>query len=405
MSSQAPIAIVGAGIGGLVAALALIKRGFAVDVYEQASELREVGAGLQLAANGTRVLISLGLGEAVENISCVPEGKEVRLYNTGQTWKLFDLGQTSVEKYGAPYWMSHRGDLHRILVDAVEAARPGAIRLGHKLTAFEQSASGVAMHFSNGATAAASAMVGADGVHSAVRQILFGDMPAQFMGVAAWRGLVPMERLPKHLQRLVGCNWVGPGGHVITYPLRGGKLLNFVAALERDNWAVDSWTEAGTQAECAADFVGWHDDIQEIVRHIDIPYKWALLGREPLQKWSVGRVSLLGDACHPTLPMLAQGANMAIEDGMVLARCLAGEADVAKALKQFETARVERTSQIMRRSTEAAKRFHNPALADPAGAAAYVDREWTPEKIEARYGWLFEYDAMETPLPAVQGPD
>ena len=398
MPEHARIAIVGAGIGGLVAALALIQKGFAVDVYEQAPELRELGAGLQLSANGTRILIALGLGERVENISCVPEGKEVRLFNTGQTWKLFDLGESSVEKYGAPYWMAHRGDLHKILVDAVEQAQPGAIRLGHKLQAFEQSASSVTMRFANGVTATAHAMAGADGVHSAVRQILFGDMPAEFLGVAAWRGLVPMERLPKHLQRLVGCNWVGPGGHIITYPLRGGKLLNFVAALERDNWAVDSWTEAGTREECAADFEGWHDDIQEIVRHIEIPYKWALLGREPLQQWAVGRVTLLGDACHPTLPMLAQGGNMAIEDGMVLARCLAGDADVAKALKQFETARVGRTSQIVRRSTEAAKRFHNPALADPAGAAAYVDREWTPEKIEARYGWLFEYDAMETRL-------
>ncbi len=401
MPEHARIAIVGAGIGGLVAALALIQRGFAVDVYEQAPELRELGAGLQLSANGTRILIALGLGEAVENISCAPEGKEVRLFNTGQTWKLFDLGESSVEKYGAPYWMAHRGDLHKILVNAVEQAQPGAIRLGHKLQAFEQSASGVQMRFANGVTATADALVGADGVHSAVRQILFGDMPAEFLGVAAWRGLVPMERLPKPLQRLVGCNWVGPGGHIITYPLRGGKLLNFVAALERDNWAVESWTEAGTREECAADFEGWHEDIQEIVRHIEIPYKWALLGREPLQKWAIGRVTLLGDACHPTLPMLAQGGNMAIEDGMVLARCLTGQADVAGALKQFEAARVERTSQIVRRSTEAAKRFHNPALADPAGAAAYVDREWTPEKIEARYGWLFAYDALGIPLPVV----
>ena len=398
MSEHAPVAIVGAGIGGLVAALTLIQKGFAVDVYEQAPELRELGAGLQLSANGTRILIALGLGEAVEKISCVPEGKEVRLFNTGQTWKLFDLGETSVEKYGAPYWMAHRGDLHRILVDAVEQARPGAIRLGHKLVSFEQSADSVSMRFDNGVVATAAALVGADGVHSAVRQVLFGDMPAEFLGVAAWRGLVPMERLPQHLQRLVGCNWVGPGGHIITYPLRGGKLLNFVAALERDNWAVDSWTERGTREECAADLVGWHADIQEIVRHIDIPYKWALLGREPLQQWAIGRVTLLGDACHPTLPMLAQGGNMAIEDGMVLARCLAGQVVVATALKQFETTRVERTSQIVRRSTEAAKRFHNPALADPAGAAAYVDREWTPEKIEARYGWLFAYDALETPL-------
>ena len=400
MSDQPSIAIAGAGIGGLVAALALIQKGFAVDIYEQAKELREIGAGLQLSANGTRILIALGLGDAVRSIACVPEGKEVRLFSTGQTWKLFDLGETSIEKYGAPYWMVHRGDLHKVLIEAVERARPGAIHAGHKLVNLEQSPFRVDMTFENGVRASAGALIGADGVHSTVRRILFGEMPAEFMGVAAWRGLVPMERLPKHLQRLVGSNWVGPGGHIITYPLRGGKLLNFVAAIERDNWAVDSWTEAGTQEECAADFVGWHSDIREIVSHIEIPYKWALLGREPLQKWAVGRVSLLGDACHPTLPMLAQGANMAIEDGMVLARCLSGQADVAAALAQFEAARVTRTSQIVRRSTEAAKRFHNPALADPAGAAAYVDREWTPDKIEARYGWLFEYDALETPLLA-----
>ena len=400
MSDRPSVAIAGAGVGGLVAALALIQKGFSVDIYEQAKELREVGAGLQLSANGTRILIALGLGDAMRQIACVPEGKEVRLYSTGQTWKLFDLGETSIEKYGAPYWMVHRGDLHRVLADAVERARPGCIHAGHKLMGFEQSASGVTMRFDNGVTASAGALIGADGVHSTVRQILFGDMPAEFMGVAAWRGLVPMERLPKRLQRLVGSNWVGPGGHIITYPLRSGKLLNFVAAIERDNWAVDSWTEAGTQEECAADFTGWHPDIQEIVRHIEIPYKWALLGREPLQKWSVGRVSLLGDACHPTLPMLAQGANMAIEDGMVLARCISTNRDVIEALSQFETARVQRTSEIVRRSTEAARRFHNPALGDPQGAAAYIDREWTPEKIEARYGWLFEYDALETPLLA-----
>jgi salicylate hydroxylase len=393
------IAIAGAGIGGLVAALALLQRGIDVDVYEQAPELRELGAGLQISANGTRVLIALGLRDQLEPIACVPEGKQVRLYNTGQTWKLFDLGETSASRYGAPYWMVHRGDIHTILIKALEAAKSGALHLDHKLVAFQQSNAGVTLSFGNGANAKADALIGADGVHSQVRQILFGDLPAQFMGVAAWRGLVPMERLPARLQRLVGTNWVGPGGHVITYPLRAGKILNFVAAIERDNWAVESWTERGTQEECAADFIGWHEDIQEIVRNIEIPYKWALLGREPLERWSVGRATLLGDSCHPTLPMLAQGANMAIEDGMVLARCIeADTTDLPAALARFEKARIGRTSEIVRRSTEAARRFHNPALADPAGAAAYVDREWSPEKVEERYGWLFEYDALRVEL-------
>jgi salicylate hydroxylase len=393
--SKPKIAIAGAGIGGIVAALSLLQRGFDVDVYEQAPELRELGAGLQMSANGTRVLIALGLRDAIEPIACVPEGKEVRLYSTGQTWKLFDLGQASVERYGAPYWMVHRGDVHTILVDAFEAAKPGALHLNHKLVDFEQSDVGVTMSFENQPAATADVLIGADGVHSRVRQALFGDLPALFTGVAAWRGLVPMDQLPKHLQRLVGSNWVGPGGHVITYPLRAGKLLNFVAAIERDNWAVESWTERGTREECKADLAGWHEDVQAMVDNIEVPYKWALLGRDPLPQWTVGRVTMLGDACHPTLPMLAQGANMAIEDGMVLARCIeADKDDLPAALKRFERARIERTSQIVRRSNEAAKRFHNPALADPAGAEAYVNREWAPEKVEGNYGWLFEYDAL-----------
>ena len=395
MATKPKIAIAGAGVGGLVAALALLRRGFDVDVYEQAPELRELGAGLQISANGTRVLIALGLGERIGDIACVPEGKQVRLYSTGQTWKLFDLGETSVRRYGAPYWMVHRGDLHTALIDALVEAKPDALHLGCKLTDLEQDGEGVTLRFENGSDARADALVGADGVHSRVRHVLFGEMPAQFMGVAAWRGLVPMDQLPPHLRRLVGTNWVGPGGHVITYPLRRGEILNFVAAIERDNWAVESWTERGTQAECAADFVGWHEDIQEIVSKIEIPYKWALLGREPLEKWTVGRATLLGDSCHPTLPMLAQGANMAIEDGMVLARAIEAQPDdVPAALRRYEKARVTRTGEIVRRSTEAARRFHNPALGDASGAAAYVDREWTPEKIEARYGWLFEYDAL-----------
>jgi 2-polyprenyl-6-methoxyphenol hydroxylase-like FAD-dependent oxidoreductase len=399
MSLKPRIAIAGAGIGGLVAALALLRRGFDVELHEQAAEMREFGAGLQISANGTRILIALGLREPIAAIACVPEGKEVRLFTTGQTWKLFDLGDESVARYGAPYWMVHRGDLHTTLINAVRAAKPDAIHLSHKLTGFAQSPSGVTLAFENGDTASADILIGADGVHSRVRQTLFGPLPAQFTGVAAWRGLVPMEKLPSRLQRLVGTNWIGSGGHVITYPVRSGTILNFVAAVERDNWPVESWTERGTTEECAADLAGWHDDIQEIVRHIDVPYKWALLGREPLDRWTVDRVTLLGDACHPTLPMLAQGANMAIEDGMVLARCIDLERDdLPKALKRFERARIDRTSEIVRRSTEAAKRFHNSALGDPDGAAAYIDREWSAEKITARYDWLFKYDAVSVGL-------
>ena len=154
----------------------------------------------------------------------------------------------------------------------------------------------------------------------------------------AWRGVVPMDRLPARLRQQHGMTWIGPHGHVVTYPLRRGELLNFVTAIERDDWLIESWSEAGTVEECRRDLARWHDDVLAIVDAIDVPYKWAMLGREPLQRWSVGRVSLLGDACHPTLPFLAQGANMAIEDGMVLARCLDAY-DIPEALRRYEAAR------------------------------------------------------------------
>jgi salicylate hydroxylase len=392
------ILIAGAGIGGLTAALALLRRGHEVHLFEQATELREVGAGVQLSANGTRVLIALGLRPAMQQIVCEPAGKEIRLWSTGQTWPLFDLGETSVARYGAPYWMVHRGDFHAALRDAVLRAAPDAIRTGTAATGFAQADTAITLHLASGEHVEGDALIGADGVHSAIRQHMFGVSRAQFTGIMAWRGLIPMPRLPVHLQRLVGTNWNGRGGHVVTYPLRRGELLNFVGALERDDWLVESWTEPGTIEECARDFADWHPDIQTMIHAIDTPYKWALLGREPLPRFSIGRATLLGDAAHPTLPFLAQGANMAIEDGMVLARCLAQDADIPIALRRYEAARLARTAAVVRGSNDNAKRFHNPALTQAATAAAYIDREWTQEKVRERYDWLYDYDALTAPI-------
>src|SRR3954470_17332560 len=210
---------------------------------------------------------------------------------------------------------------------------------------------------------------------------------------AAWRGAGWCRwKLPAHMRRNVGVNWVGPGGHVINYQLRRGELLNFVGVVERD-WRVESWSEKGSREECAADFPGWHDDIRAIIRNIEQPYKWALLGRAPLTRFSHGRATLLGDAAHPTLPMLAQGANMAIEDGMVLARCLNAYDDAETALAHYDAARVERTAKLVQGANDMAKRFHNPALADAAGARAYVDAQWNEATVKQRYDWLFQYDA------------
>jgi salicylate hydroxylase len=338
------------------------------------------------------------VGEALRAVSCEAAGKEVRLWSTGETWKLFDLGAESVARYGFPYFTVYRPDLLAILRDAVEREKPNAIHLNSKCVGFSQEESGVEVQFEN-SVRRGDALIGADGVHSRIRQGLFGADKPSFTGIIAWRGIIPMERLPAHLKRLVGTNWIGPGGHIVHYPLRAGKLMNFVGALERSDWQVESWSARGTREELQADFRGWHEDVQALVRGIDTPYKWALMVRPPMPRWSVGRVTLLGDACHSMLPMLAQGAVMAIEDGFILARCFAGAGmDVPGALGRYEAARRERTRKVVEGSAANAQRFHNPQLADPAEAKKYVDREWDPARIAERYEWLFRYDVTKVAL-------
>jgi salicylate hydroxylase len=392
------VLIAGGGIGGLAAALALLKRGIDVDVYEQASELREVGAGVQLSANGIRVLHELGVHEALRALACEASGKEVRLWSTGQTWKLFDLGAVSVERYGFPYYTVYRPDLLAVLAEGVRREKPDAIHLGARCTGFEQIPGGVTLRFEGGA-ARGDALIGADGVHSLIRQELFGAGEARFTGLVAWRGTIPMEKLPAHMRRLVGTNWIGPGRHVVHYPVHRGEYMNFIGVVEGRDWQVESWTAQGTREECRADFAGWHRDVHAMIDNIETPFKWALVGRAPMEPWSAGRVSLLGDACHPMLPFLAQGAVMALEDGFILARALqAAGGDIGQGLTRYERARMERTAKVVLGSAENARRFHNPALAEPAGAQEYVDREWSEERVKIRYEWLFTYDVTAVPV-------
>lgn len=391
------IIIAGGGIGGLAAALALLDAGFDVEVFEQAGELKEVGAGLQLSANGNRVLYKLGVGEALSLLSCEAQGKEVRLWNTGDTWKLFDLGAVSVEHYGYPYFTVYRPDLLTVLAAGVRAIKRDAIHLGAKARGFTQDDDGVTLHLESG-DVRGDLLIGADGVHSAIRQGLFGADRPRFTGLMAWRGVIPMERLPERMRRMVGTNWVGPGGHIVHYPLRGGKLMNFVGVRERDDWQVESWSVAGTRDECRADFPGWHDDIRTMIDAIEVPYKWALMHRAPLPRWSVGRVSLLGDACHSTLPFLAQGAVMAIEDAYILMRALKATPDPVEALTRYEAARRERTTRMVEGAAANTRRFHNPELAHVEGARTYVDREWNEARVKERYEWLFTYDVTTVPV-------
>lgn len=394
MTGRPHVLIAGAGIGGLTAALALLKAGIEVDVYEQAPALGEIGAGFQVSANGTRVLYHLGLGARIEQVAWQPSGKQIRLWNTGQTWPLFDLGTESVALYGYPYLMFHRADLHRILVDAVRAEKADAIHAGCKCTGFAQDETGVALRIEGGREARGDALIGADGVHSLIRETLFGPDRPVFSGCMAWRGIIAADRLPEGRFRPVGTNWVGPGGHVVHYFVRGGALMNFVGVKERSDWQVESWTAAGSTEECLADFEGWHEDVRLQIRSIDVPYKWALMVREPMDRWTDGRVALLGDACHPMLPFLAQGANMAIEDGFELASCMTAHGDdVPAALRRYEDLRRDRTACAVRGSAANTALFHSPMLADRSRASEFVAENWRPDRIRDRYDWIYTYDA------------
>jgi salicylate hydroxylase len=398
-SHKTHVLIAGGGIGGLSAALALLQRGFEVDVYEQASRLEEVGAGVQLSPNGTRALHALGVLEQLAELSCTAEGKEVRHWKTGETWKLFDLGAEAIERYGFPYLTVWRPDLLDVLAEGVRRENSDAVHLGARCVGASRDENGVSLLLEDGRQVRADALVGADGVHSQIRRFLFGTGDPRFSGLIAWRGVIPISALPGRMTRMIGTNWVGPGGHVVHYPLHRGELMNFVGIIERADWQIESWSARGNAAECHRDFAGWHDDVHHLIANAPSLYKWALMVREPMEQWSAGAVTLLGDACHPMLPMLAQGAVMAIEDGVVLARCLERWPDnPPTAFARYERARQDRTRRVVLGSAENARRFHNPALADPIGAKEYLDREWSSAAITSRYEWLFTYDVLRAEI-------
>ena len=393
METSEKVIIVGAGIGGLTAALSLLKRGVDVEVYEQSGQLREVGAGIQLGANGTRVLYALGLEDALARSQVIPERRELRHWSTGETWSWFELGAASVQRYGTPHIMLHRGDLHGVLADAVRSLKRDAILLGRKCVAIHQTAGSAEIRFEDGTAAQAPFVVGADGIHSNVRAALFGPSKPVFTGCVAWRGLVPMERLPKHMQHMVGTNWLGPHGFVLHYPVRRGELMNFVPVVERDDWRIESWVSQGTTDELAHDFRGWHSDVHAIIEKIETPYKWALMVRDPMECWSIGRITLLGDACHPTLPFLGQGGVMSIEDGYVVAACLKEYfGDPARAFARYEGIRRERTAMVVRKAQENRAMAFAPRLADENAVAEAIARDWQQVRLKERLDWLYDYD-------------
>lgn len=326
--------------------------------------------------------------------------KEFRLWNTGKPWPMLSLGKAVIENYGYPYLTVYRPDLHQSLADRVRELKPDAIHLGCGVAGCEQDGQSATLVLRDGRRVTGDALIGADGVRSVVRNTLWGPCDPEFSGMVAWRGLIPMEELPEHMQVSVGSTWIGPGGHAVCYPLHRSKIMNFVATIEGKTWDVPEGAAPGTAEECLNDFAGWHEDVQTMIKRSPRLIKWALMQRDPIPRWTQGRISLLGDAAHATLPFLAQGAVHSIEDGMVLSRCLEGvdTADVAGALARYEAARIDRTSRMVRGATANTERFHSPELATEESAEKYLQREWSSEPIFARYDWLYSYDANTAPV-------
>ncbi|MDE0189729.1 MAG: FAD-dependent monooxygenase [Gammaproteobacteria bacterium] len=384
------ILVAGGGIGGLAAALCLAKRGHEVRVFEQAREFGEVGAGIQLSPNCTRVLHDLGLEGPLRATAFEPRAIQFRNWRTGRVIGQSALGEEAVRRFGFPYYHMHRADLLRVLVDAALASPNIALLCDAAVRRFDQRDTRVRLTAVTGDDDGY-LLVGADGIHSAVRAGLWGDDRPRFTGCVAWRALVPAERLPSGAIRPMATAWWGPGGHFVHYFVRRGELVNCVGVVERAGWEVESWTERGDHAEFAADFDGWHDDIRRLIDNVDRDtlFKWALHDREPMRRWGAGRVTLLGDACHPTLPFMAQGAAMAIEDAAVLAGCLAGDRDVPSALQRYERLRRGRTARVQHGSRRNATLFHL------AGFKAWLRNRATGLVAGRITDDLYRYNAIE----------
>lgn len=383
------IAIIGAGIGGLAAALSLQRAGFRVRLYEQADALGEVGAGLSISPNGVAGLRALGVFDEFRDVAYAPDYQTVRHYQTGRVLAHVPRGERLEREYGERYYVVHRADLHGVLAAAVRGNDPDAILTAHRFVDMEQDEDGVSIRFASGEQARADVAIGADGVRSRVRSTLFGAEEVRFTGYIAWRGLVPMERVPIEALDPPSQVFIGPGHMINRYPVRGGRLLNFVAFAERGGWEEEGWSIPATVAELRAEFAGWHRSVTDIIEAVpqENLFKWALCARSPLMRWVRGRAAVLGDAAHPLLPYLGQGAVMAIEDAVLLGRAFAQSGDALEALARYESARVGRARFVVERSSMQVPKFHSP---DPDSFRHDVP-------VDEALG-LFRYDPARVPV-------
>jgi 6-hydroxynicotinate 3-monooxygenase len=377
MSYKPRVAVLGAGMGGLTAAAALSRRGFEVTVYEQAAQFARVGAGIQMSPNAMRVLRGLGLEERIRAVAFRPISWTNREWDSGAMKFELPLGEAAEAQYGAPYLLMHRADLHAALVSAVPKR---CLALGRKCVDARRTAGGVALSFSDGSKGEADVLIAADGVHSLVRTLMLGAERPKFTGRTAYRATFPAARLGVPLDACT--KWWGEDRHIVIYYVTAARdEVYFVTSLPEPDWTQESWSATGDLAVLRQAFSGFHEQVRRTLDACPQVHKWAIVVRDPLRRWVKDRMALLGDACHPMTPYMAQGAAMAMEDAIVLARCLDGDTDVDRALHRYAATRQERTAKVQLNSHM---------------------NTWMRQATDP--SWVYGYDAWHVPLADAGAP-
>ncbi|QIB35591.1 FAD-dependent monooxygenase [Ancylobacter pratisalsi] len=396
--TRRPIAIAGAGIGGLTAAIALARAGFEVEILERAHALEEAGAGVQLAANATRCLASLGLYERVAANAVTPTGFAVMDGRRGAAIAQAPMGAQAEARFGGPFIVIHRADLQAALLGAAREIAGITLHLDRAVEGFEAAADGVSVHSHDGRTLQAQALIGADGLRSRVRQHLRPGARPVFRHRAAWRATVPAHALPAALATPVTRLWLGPGAHLVSYPVKSGTAINLVAVTP-DERPVHGWSLEGAPDELLAHYRDWSPDARALLGAPERWLRWALFDLDPMPAWGqstepgagTGPVTLLGDAAHAMPPFLAQGAAQAIEDAVVLARCLKDAPDASAALARYEGLRLSRTAAVQRAARSMDRIYH---LSGPARMARdLVMRARAGSALLERYRWIYGWSA------------